>query len=51
MCMSNCAASHVAQVDGVSYSFLGTPNVPGATFNQAVQKSATVRMAGRLDSD
>ncbi|KAF9464433.1 DUF1793-domain-containing protein [Collybia nuda] len=28
------------KVDGQAYSFLGTPNVPGTTFNKAVQKSS-----------
>ncbi|KAF4619311.1 hypothetical protein D9613_005332 [Agrocybe pediades] len=28
------------KVDGKAFSFLGTPNVPGATFAQAVQKSS-----------
>ncbi|KAF5388226.1 hypothetical protein D9615_000517 [Tricholomella constricta] len=28
------------KVDGKAYSFLGTPNVPGATFSKATQKSS-----------
>lgn len=30
------------KVDGVSFSFLGVPSVPGTTFNKATQKSASV---------
>ncbi|KDQ29342.1 hypothetical protein PLEOSDRAFT_157064 [Pleurotus ostreatus PC15] len=29
------------KVDGVSFSFLGVPSVPGTTFNKATQKSAS----------
>lgn len=36
------------KVDGTAYCFLGTPNVPGATFTKATQKSLQVRVTSRV---